>query len=498
MPHKTGKIYLAYKSKHNLTREKQVILLMITDGEKWHYTAVTRLSELLGGVTGNNNGDFYCLNCFHAYRTENKLETHKMICENHDYCHVEMPNEDNKIIKYNQGEKSIKSPFIIYADLECLLEKISTCYNNLEESSTTEINKHSPSGYSLFFSFDKTKIKLDYYRDDNCIEKFCKDLREQATKIINYEKKDMIPLTKKEEKHHNKQKVCYICKKEFNTDDKKHHKVIYHCRYTGKYRGAAHNTCNLRYKIPKEIPIAFHNGSTYDYHFIIKELVKEFDGNFECLGENTEKYITFSVPVKKEIKNKKNIIEITYKIKFIDSYRFMSTSPSQLVDNLSEGIHNNRCVDCKSFLDYMKTKDEKLIFRCFTCKKNYEKDFNKELIERFANIYEFCNGDLDKFILLLRKGVYPYECMDNWERFDETSLPDKESFYSSLNMENIDDVGYRHGNNVFKKFKLKNLGEYHDLYVQSDTLLLANVFENFRNMCIKVYELHPAHFLSLP
>ena len=137
----------------------------------------------------------------------------------------------------------------------------------------------------------------------------------------------------------------------------------------------------------------------------------------------------------------------------------MSTSLSKLVDNLSLALHNNRCVDCKSCLDYMKTKDEKLIFRCFSCKRNYEKDFNKQLIERFANIYEFCNGDHNKFILLLRKGVYPYEYMDNWERFDETSLLDKESFYISLNMENIDDIDYRHGNNVFKKFKLKNLGE---------------------------------------
>ena len=176
----------------------------------------------------------------------------------------------------------------------------------------------------------------------------------------------------------------------------------------------------------------------------------------------------------------------------------MSTSLSKLVDNLSEGLHNNRCIDCKSCLDYIQTKDEKLIFRCFSCKKNYEKDFNKELIERFANIYEFCNGALNKFIFLLRKGVYPYEYMDNWERFDETSLPDKESFYSSLNMENIDDIDYRHRNNVFKKIKLKNLGEYHKLYVQSDTLLLADAFENFRNMCIKVYELEPARFLSLP
>ena len=175
----------------------------------------------------------------------------------------------------------------------------------------------------------------------------------------------------------------------------------------------------------------------------------------------------------------------------------MSTSISKLVDNLSEGLHNNRCADCKSSLDYMITKDEKLTFRCFTCKTNYEKDFNKELIKRFTHTYNFCDNNLNTFILLLRKGVYPYEYMDNWERFDETSLPDKESFYNSLNMENIDDIDYRHGNNVFKKFILKNLGEYHDLYVQSDTLLLADVFENFRNMCIKVYELDPAHFLSL-
>ena len=212
VPHKTGKMHLAYKSKYNLNREKQVILLMITDGEKWHYKAVTRLSGLLRGITSNHKEDFYCLNCFHAYTTKNKLETHEKICENHDYCHVEMPNEDNKIIKYNQGEKSIKSPFIIYADLECLLEKISTCYNNLEESSTTEINKHIPSGYSLFThcSFGKTKNNLDYYRGEDCLKKFCKDLREHATKIINYEKKDMIPLTKKEKKHHNKQKICYI------------------------------------------------------------------------------------------------------------------------------------------------------------------------------------------------------------------------------------------------------------------------------------------------
>ena len=126
-----------------------------------------------------------------------------------------MPTKDNDIIKYNQGGKSIKLPFIVYADLECLLGKMSTCYNTSEESSTTKINKHTPSGYSIFThcSFDKSKNKLNYYRDEYCITKFCKDLREHATKIINYEKRDMIPLTKKEEENYNNQKVCYICKK---------------------------------------------------------------------------------------------------------------------------------------------------------------------------------------------------------------------------------------------------------------------------------------------
>ena len=123
VPHNTKKINIAYKSKHNLTREKQAILLMISNGEKWHSLTVKILSGLLRGITSNHNADSYCLNCFCAYSTKNKLEKHKKICENHDYCHVEMPTKDNNIIKYNRGEKSIKTPFTIYANLECLLEK---------------------------------------------------------------------------------------------------------------------------------------------------------------------------------------------------------------------------------------------------------------------------------------------------------------------------------------------------------------------------------------
>ena len=206
-----------------------------------------------------------------------------------------MPEKDNKTLIYNQGGKSMKVPFVTYAYLGSLLEKMNTCHNNPEKSSTTKINKHAPSGYSLFThcSFDTTKNKLDYYRVKNCMKIFCLDLREHATKIISYEKKEMIPLTNKEKIDHRIHRRWYICKKKFNTDDnnKKYHKVRDHCHYTGKYRGAGHDICNLR---------VFHNGSTYDYHFIIKELAEEFEGGFECLGENTEKYKTFSVPIKKE------------------------------------------------------------------------------------------------------------------------------------------------------------------------------------------------------
>ena len=158
----TRKINVAYKSKNNLTCDKQVVLLMITDGEKWHYLTVKNLPGLLRGITSTHKEDFYCLNCFQSYRTLNKLKVHKKICENHDYCHIEMPNKDNNIIKYNQGENSIKLPFVVYADLKCLLEKMSTCQNNPNESSTTEINKHLPSGHSIrtHCSFDRAKNKL--------------------------------------------------------------------------------------------------------------------------------------------------------------------------------------------------------------------------------------------------------------------------------------------------------------------------------------------------
>ena len=160
--------------------------------------------------------------------------------------------------------------------------------------------------------------------------------------------------------------------------------------------------------------------------------------------------------MEKKIENKD--LEITYKIKFIDSYRFMSSSLSKLVDNLSEGIHNNKCFDCKYNLHYVRiTKNEKLLLKCFNCDNYYKKKFNKDLIKKLKNTYSFCNNDLNKSALLSRKEVYPYKYADTWERFSEISLPSKKDFYSNLNMEDISDIDYRHANNVFKVFKLENL-----------------------------------------
>ena len=160
VPHYTEKIRLAYKSKQNFKCKNQAILLMTTDSIKWHYLTVKSVSVLLRGITSNHNEDFYCLNCFHSYSTKNKLKKHERVCNDHDY--VEMPNEDNKILKYNHGEKSLKAPAIIYADLDCLLEKMHSCENNLEKSYAEKKTKHTPSGYSLFTncSFDATKKNL--------------------------------------------------------------------------------------------------------------------------------------------------------------------------------------------------------------------------------------------------------------------------------------------------------------------------------------------------
>ena len=254
-------------------------------------------------------------------------------------------------------------------------------------------------------------------------------------------------------------------------------KVKDHCHYTGKFREAAHSKCNLNYKVPKDIPIIIYNAS-YDTHFIINQLAEEFKGKLNCIGGNMVKNITLSVPFKKECDDGKTI---AYKLRFIDSFRFMSTALTELVDNMSGNFNS---IELKSCAENN---------RCEECEKTIE-----GLVKKFPSIYEFCDGDLNKFILLLRKGVYPYEYIDSWEKFDETTLPPKEAFYSILNLEDISNEGYAHAQKLWDVFEIKNCGEYRDLYVQSDTLFLADVFENFRNKCLEIYERDAIYFVSAP
>ena len=232
------------------------------------------------------------------------------------------------------------------------------------------------------------------------------------------------------------QKSVIFAKEKFEKclKDKKYCKVRDHSHFTGEYRGMAQSICNLKYSVPKKIPIVFHNGSNCDYQFIIKELSEEFRKQFTCLGGNTEKYITFTVPIEKEVtrinkkreKIKKNLF---YILQFIDITRFMARSSSNLVNNFSEGIHRIKCkfghddkkcgtcrikykyYDC--FLEYTNFNDNLIEYICLRCNKNYQHKFDKKLKERFFNTYKFSNCENNKFNSLMQKGVYPYEYMDD-------------------------------------------------------------------------------------
>ena len=199
------------------------------------------------------------------------------------------------------------------------------------------------------------------------------------------------------------------------------------------------------------------------YPFIIKELAEEFKGELECFGEDTEKYISFSVPIKNEHDNDKTI---TYKIKLVDICRLMPSKLSNLVDNLSEINYKDSktCIerkDIKSECEFIGLKNNRLNYRCKQCNGTSNKSIN-DLIQKFANTYQFCNGDLNKLALLLKKDVYPYEYMESWEKFNETSMPSKENFYSEAILEDITHKDYADALKVLKEY-CTDMGNYHDL-----------------------------------
>ena len=357
----------------------------------------------------------------------------------------------NPIVKYSNGQHQFKVPFVMYADFESILEPIQGVSNNPAQSSTRGVNVHKPSGWCLHskFAYGNVKKPTTQYRGSDCVEKFCERIISEAKRLYtSFPEKLMVALTKTQLKEYKNATKCHICFKEFKDKGK----VRDHCHYTGIYRGAAHFGCNLRYKIPSYIPVVFHNLAGYDAHLFIRELAKH-TSHMGVIAKNVEDYISFSIKVEVDKYIDKNGEEKSKEIelRFIDSFKFMSSSLDSLVNNLAKRDHK-----LWGFEEYSDKQRE----------------------------------------LLVRKGIYPYEYMNSLDRFKDSELPSKDKFYSNLNMSGVSDKEYEHARKVWKEFKIKNMGEYHDLYLRTDIILLANVFESFRNVCMENYGLDPAHFYT--
>ena len=260
----------------------------------------------------------------------------------------------------------------------------------------------------------------------------------------------MTPLTKSQIKEYKRSTKCHICFKPFS---EKKRKVRDHCHYSGLYRGAANSSCNLQQKIPNYIPVVFQNLAGYDAHLFIRELAK-YTTDIGVIAKNTEDYISFSIKgeVDRYVDKLGNEKTKEIELRFMNSIKFMSSSLDSLVNNLAKGRH------------------EFWGFDNYSCKQRE---------------------------LLIGKGVYPYEYMDSWDKFNR-SLPSIDKFYSNLNTSRISDGDYEHARKVWKEFGIKNMGEYHDLYLRTDVILLANVFGSFRQVCLDNYGLDPSHFYTGP
>ena len=435
--------------------ESVINLMIITENDRKHYVAIKSLSMLLSTKNTNHKGkEYFCMNCLQGFKEERSRDKHIAYCINKDSVKVEMPHK-NPIVRCSDGQYQFKVPYIMYADFESILEPIQGPENDPRISSTRSINNHVPSAWCVRseFAYGKVKNPLKLYRGKDCVKKFCEHVIGEARRLYkSFPEKPMKPLTLNEMYGHKKSERCHICFKKFEEDNPK---VKDHCHYTARYRGAAHMKCNLQYKIPSYIPIVFHNLSGYDAHLFIKELAA-YSTEGEKMGviaKNKEDYISFSIKVEVDKYIDKNGIEKSKEIelRFIDSFKLMSSSLDSLVNNLSRGG---------------------------------------------GKFFGFEDYNENQYKLLIKKGIYPYEYMSNWDKFKETKLP--QGKLSKLNMAGVREEDYEHAFRVWKEFGLKHLGEYHDLYLKTDVILLANVFEEFRKVCLKNYGLDPAHFYTAP
>ena len=361
-------------------------------------------------------------------------------------------------LKFKNFQNSEKAPFVIYADFESLIKHMHNCNPDPNKSYTKKIQKHEPVGFtyyiislneSVYESRKKTYTKPKP-EDEDPVDVFIKWLEGDVKDIANIKPKKMI-FTEEDRKQFNKASDCWICGEELGND-----RVRDHCHFTGRYRGAAHNSCNLKYKNPKSVSVFFHNLSGYDSHLFIKKIGCSINKNenLKCIPYNEEKYLSFTKTIitgqytnkKEEVKDK------TFDIVFKDSLKFMTSSLEALVSNLSKE-------DFKNLLKYFTPKQAEI---------------------------------------LKQKGFYPYEYMDSEEKFNDTKPPPQKAFNSKLSGKGISNKNYNRVLNVWNTFNMKTFKEYHELYNVTDVLLLADVFEKFRDLCLKNYGLDPVYYYTAP
>ena len=435
-----------------------IVLLLIKDGKKSHYCLVKNLSALLASQINKHKGTSHiCLNCINGFKYKDTLDKHKEYCYNNECVNIMMP-PPNTFLKFEKFRFSERAPFVIYADFESFIKPMDSCDPDPNKSYTKKYQKHKPSSFSYYIkslyedvkkSEKRTYIKTKKEEPD-AEDVFVKWLEEDVKEIANIKPKEMI-ITKEEEEQLDKASDCWICGEELKNDNK----VRDHCHYTGRYRGAAHNKCNLNYSKPKDVPVFFHNLSGYDSNLFIRSLASPNPKEYiECIPNNEEKYISFTKNkiVGKYTNTKREVKEKTFKIVFKDSLKFMRSSIEALANNLPEDGF-----------------------------KNISKYYTPKQVE-----------------LIKQKGFYPYEYMDTEEKFNDPNPPPQEAFYSKLTGKGISNKNYSHVLNVWYTYNMKSMKDYHKLYNETDALLLADVFENFRDLCLKIYGLDPVHYYTAP
>ena len=435
-----------------ITKEEKpfhVDLVFLTKDSQNHFALIKNFSRFASSGKGQTER-YFCKRCLNSFPRVESLEKHKEICGEFAAAKIELPG--GKCF-FKNWERMMHIPVVVYADFESILKPCR------EENKTHE---HIPCRFCFHLVSPFLEMDPVWKRAENETNQLPQDfIRELISRVkkahLSLPKKEMVPLSPEEWKKFRESEVCWLCKGKFG--EKTFSKVRDHCHYTGKFRGAAHQSCNLKFKRPKFTPVFFHNLQNYDAHLFVRALgLMDEVLSISCIPNNNEKYISFSLKfeLKRIIKwdpKKEEWIEVVIKheIRFLDSFKFTLSGLNGLVKNLS-----------------------------------------REDLKKTARFFG------EKIDLVSRKGVYPYEFMDDFEKFKKQSLPKKTSFFSRLKQEKISDEDFEHAQKVWKEFGLKNMGDYHDLYLKTDVLLLSDVMVNFRKLCEKNYELDPAHFFTVP